>query len=176
MTSTTSAPLENSPTRAPTTRILCLGNDILADDALGFVVANYLQELASPEIEIVSSAESGFHLLDHVLDVDTLVVIDTVQTGLAPPGTTYQLCPDDMQVVTGGSPHYIGLSEILALARRLGLAVANNIVIFAVECSDRLAVGGEMSPAVRAAVPLLLGELHCLLATNCSSRPPSLAG
>ena len=172
MTSSINAPLGNSAKRAPTTRILCLGNDILADDALGFLVADSLREFAFPEIDIVSSAESGFHLLDHILDVHTLVVIDTVKTGLAPPGTIYQLRLDEMQVVIGGSPHYIGLSETFALARRLKLPVGNNVLILAVECSDCLTVGGEMSPAVRAAIPPLLGELRRLMATNCVSRPP----
>jgi len=175
VTSSTNAPLGSSAARAPTARVLCLGNDILADDAMGFFVADSLRELAFPEIDIVSSAESGFYLLDYILDVHTLVVIDTVKTGLAPPGTIYQLRPDEMQVVTGGSPHYIGLSETLALARRLNLPVANNVLIFAVECSDCLTVGGEMSPAVRAAIPPLLGELRRLLATNCVRRPPSPA-
>lgn len=164
MTSSINTPLGNSATCTPTTRVLCLGNDILADDALGLLVADYLREFDFPEIDIVSSAESGFHLLDYVLDVHTLIVIDTVKTGLAPPGTICQLRPDEMQVVTGGSPHYIGLSETLALARRLKLPVAINVIILAVECSDCLTVGGEMSPAVRAAIPPLLGELRRLLA------------
>ena len=163
MTSSTNTPFGNQAARAPTMRILCLGNDILADDTLGFLVADYLRELALPGIDIVSSAESGFHLLDYVLDVHTLVVIDTVKTGLAPPGTIYQLLPDEMQVVTGGSPHYIGLSETLALARRLKLPVADNVFILAVECSDCLTIGGEMHPAVRAAISPLLAELQRLL-------------
>ncbi len=163
MTSSTNTPLGNQAARAPTTRILCLGNDILTDDALGFLVADYLREFALPEIDIVSSAESGFHLLDYVLDIHTLVVIDTVKTGLAPPGTIYQLHPDEMQVVTGGSPHYIGLSETLTLARCLKLPVANNVHILAVECSDCLTIGGEMHPAVTAAILPLLAELQCLL-------------
>ncbi len=90
-------------------------------------------------------------------------IIDTVKTGLAPPGTIYQLRPDEMQVVTGGSPHYIGLSETLALARRLKLPVADNVFILAVECSDCLTIGGEMHPAVRAAISPLLAELQRLL-------------
>lgn len=163
MTSSINAPFGNSAARAPTTRILCLGNDILADDALGFLVADYLREFAFPEIDIVSSAESGFHLLDYVLDIHTLIVIDTVKTDLTPPGTIYQLRPHEMQVATGGSPHYTGLSETLTLARRLNLRVADNVFMLAVECSDCLTVGGEMSPAVRAAIPQLLAELHRLL-------------
>jgi len=157
VTSASTAPVN---TRAPTTRILCLGNDILADDALGFLVADRLRELAPRGVDIVSSAESGLHLLDHVLDVDTLVVIDTLQTGLVQPGTIFCLYPDQMQVVPGGSLHYVGLSETLALAQCLGLSVANDVVIFAVECSDRLAVGGEMHPAVHAAIPALMRELR----------------
>jgi hydrogenase maturation protease len=157
---------------APATRVLCLGNDILADDALGLVIADRLREFALPGIEIVSSVESGFHLLDHLLDIQVLVVVDTVQTGLAPPGTIYQLRPDEMHVAAGGSPHYVGLSETLALARRLGLPAAHDIVILAVECSDRLAVGGEMHPDVRAAIPPLLRKLYALLLPHARAAIP----
>ena len=38
MTSSTNTLLGNQAARAPTTRILCLGNHILADDALGFLL------------------------------------------------------------------------------------------------------------------------------------------
>jgi hydrogenase maturation protease len=54
--------------RALSTRVLCLGNDLLADDAFGPVVARTLKELYLPGVEVVESPASGLHLLEHVLD------------------------------------------------------------------------------------------------------------
>jgi hydrogenase maturation protease len=140
---------------APAVRVLCLGNELLADDCLGYIVADRLRPFASPQAEIVSTSESGFHLLDYLLGVHRLIVLDTIQTGAATPGTIYQFRENDLQSVPGGSPHYIGLFETLALARLLGLPVAEEISILAVETADCLTVGGELHPEVRAAIPIL---------------------
>jgi hydrogenase maturation protease len=144
-------------------RVLCLGNELLADDALGCVVADRLRPFASPQTEIVSTSESGFHLLDYLLGVRHLVVLDTIQTGAATPGTIHEFRENNPQSVPGGSPHYIGLFETLALAHLLGLPVAEEIVILAVETADCLTVGGELHPEVRAAIPILTGLVQDLI-------------
>ena len=137
-------------------RILCLGNDLLGDDSLGSVVAEHIRQFAPPEVEVVSTPETGFHLLDYVLNTKRLVVIDTVRTGTAPPGTIYVFRDGDLKALPGGSPHYVGLYEVLALSRRLGLPVAEEVAILAVEAADCTTLGGEMHPAVRAAIPVLI--------------------
>jgi len=144
-------------------RILCLGNDLLADDSLGSIVAEQIRQLAPPNVEVVSTAESGFHLLDYVLDTRCLVVVDTVVSGSAPPGTIYAFHDHELQVVPGGSPHYVGLNETLALARQLGLSVAEEVVFLAVEAADCLTLGAEVHPAVQEAIPRLLGMLRNLM-------------
>jgi hydrogenase maturation protease len=137
-------------------RILCLGNDLLGDDSLGSVMAEHIRQFAPPEVEVVSTFETGFHLLDYVLNTKRLVVIDTVRTGTAPTGTIYVFRDDDLKALPGGSPHYVGLYEVLALSRRLGLPVAEEVAILAVEAADCSTLGGEMHPAVRAAIPVLI--------------------
>lgn len=144
-------------------RILCLGNDLLADDSLGIIVAEQIRQLVPSNVEVISTAESGFHLLDYVLDTRRLVVVDTVVTGSAPPGTIYAFHDHELQVIPGGSPHYIGLNETLALARQLGLPVAEEVVFLAVEAADCLTLGGEVHPAVRAAIPGLIGMVRNLV-------------
>ena len=146
----------SSATQNVTLRILCLGNDLLGDDSLGSMVAEHIRPFASPEAEVVSSPETGFHLLDYVLNTRRLVVIDTVRTSTAPAGTIYVFRDGDLKSLPGGSPHYVGLYEVLALARRLGLPVAEEVVILAVEAADCSTVCGEMHPAVRAAIPALI--------------------
>jgi hydrogenase maturation protease len=137
-------------------RVLCLGNELLADDSLGSIVAEQLRPYAPPDVEVVSTPETGFHLLDYVLNTRRLIVIDTVMTGTAPVGTIFELRDAGLKVIPGGSPHYIGLFEVLTLASKLGLPVAKEVLILAVEAADCLQLGGVMHPAVRSAIPALV--------------------
>ncbi len=152
----TSEMSSSTAVRKVSMRVLCLGNDLLADDSLGSMVAEHIRQFAPPEVEVISTPETGFHLLDYVLNTCRLVVIDTVRTGTAPAGTIFVFRDGDLRAVPGRSPHYVGLYEVLALARRLGLPVAEEVVILAVEAADCTTVGGEMHSAVRAAIPVLI--------------------
>jgi len=141
-------------------RLLCLGNDILADDAFGIRVAEKLRERLPETIDVVSSMESGLRLMDYILGVPRVVVIDTVQTGSAPPGTIFTLREGDFDVAHGSSAHYIGLFETLALGRKLDLPVASDLAIIAVEAADCQTLGGEMDPAVERAIPEVVGRVE----------------
>src|SRR5208283_5509171 len=46
-------------------RILCLGNELLADDAFGSAVAEELRR-RFPTMDVVFTTDSGFHLLDNL--------------------------------------------------------------------------------------------------------------
>ncbi|MBM3744487.1 MAG: hydrogenase maturation protease [Acidobacteria bacterium] len=146
----------------PRTRLLGLGNDILADDALGILAAREIERLALPGLQVVTSSESGLSLLDYVQDVDRLIVIDSIQTARAEPGTIHLVREEDVAAPPGGSPHFIGLFETLALGRALGLRVPGEVIIIAVEAADCLTLGGPMHPAVAASIPRvaeLVGDL-----------------
>lgn len=137
-------------------RILCLGNDLLADDSLGSVVATQVREWAPEEVEVVSTSETGVRLLDFILETDYLLVIDTVTSGTDPPGAISVYREEDFGAIGGGSLHYIGLKEVLMLGRRLRLPVPKVVVLVVVQAADCSTVGGEMHPAVRAALPALV--------------------
>ncbi len=66
-----------------------------------FVVADQLRQFAFSDVDICCTAESGLHLLDRALGVGHLVVIDTVQTDNAPPGTIYQFLDSELPPVRG---------------------------------------------------------------------------
>jgi hydrogenase maturation protease len=142
------------PSTGPSLRILALGNDILGDDAFAFLVAQRVRERI-PGVEVRCSSASGFHLLDDLLGVERLVVVDTVMTGNAPPGTVYVVREGDLEVTPGNSPHYTGIFETLSLARALNLNAPREVLIIAVEAADCLTVGGPMHPAVEAVVPVI---------------------
>jgi hydrogenase maturation protease len=160
---TNAAPLAAAEGQRVRVRVLCLGNDLLADDSLGSVVAERIRQCAPPDVEVVSTPEAGFHLLDYVLDVSSLIVIDTVVTGTADPGTIYVLHERDLKTAPGGSAHYIGLQETLSIARALHLSVAETVVVLAVEAADCSTLGGAMHPAVHTAIPVLVDWVRAMI-------------
>jgi hydrogenase maturation protease len=146
-------------------RVLGLGNEILADDAFGILAARELAKLFPPdEVEVVESSESGLHLLDQVTNVSRLVVIDTVQTGRAAPGTIIEVREQDVRAAPGNAAHGTGLFDALALARQLGFSVPTEVVILAVEAADCLTLGAPMHPAVAAALPGVVDQAKAIIA------------
>jgi len=144
-------------------RILGLGNDLLADDRLGLVAAWELGRRFGDQVEAVCSYTSGFDLLDDLVGASRLLVLDTLATGAAPPGTAYEVTEDDVAAPQGGSPHYVGLVEALRLGRSLGLDMPSEVVILAVEPEDVLTVGGAMSSAVAGAIEPLLDRAGAIV-------------
>lgn len=139
---------------SPAVRILCLGNDLLADDALGSAVADRLAGEAEPEVEVVYTPGTGFDLLDHLTGAGRrLVLIDAIRTGRSAPGTIHEFTEAELSAPAGPSPHYVGLLEVLQLARALALRVPEEIRVLAVETADETTVGGAMHPLVEDAIP-----------------------
>lgn len=149
-----------------TTKILCLGNSLLADDGLGPAVAEQLRRLHVPHVEVIETAESGFYLLDHVLDCSRLIVVDAITTRHSPPGTIYSLREAEARGSPGGSPHYVGLFDVLETARQMGLAAPAELLVLAVEVEDLLTIGGAMTPHVREAVPAVVARIRDLLSVH----------
>lgn len=170
------------------TRVLCLGNELISDDALGVVAARRLfRRLAvagtpvpGPSfdpavtvrafelprvglVEVVETALTGLYLLEAVVGASRLIVVDTIATGATEPGTVLELQESDLAGPRGGSPHYIGLLEALDLARALGLEVPADVVVVAVEAGDSMTVGGEMTRPVWAAVPVVVARAMALI-------------
>lgn len=148
-------------------RLLCLGNDVLADDAFGIRVAERLRSVLPDAVDVVPCMESGIRLIDHLLGVPRVLVIDTVQTGRVPPGTILEFREGDIEFTPGSSAHYIGLFEALALGRKLELPVAEEVAIIAVEAADCRTLGARMNPAVESAMPEVIDRIQEWL--SCTS-------
>ena len=151
-------------------RVLCLGNELLADDAFGLVVAEELRG-RFPQMDVGFTSDSGFHLLDYLTDIDLLVVVDGIQTGNVPPGILFVLRSSDMKSVYGPSPGYVVLLETLQLAQELLLNVPKDVFILAVEAADCLTLGGAMHDTVKSTVGLVTD----LVAEISHNREPAKA-
>ena len=143
---------ETEPRAFVPVRVVGLGNEILADDAFGILVARQIERLFPDRFQVVESSAAGFDLLDHLLGARHVILVDTVMTGAAPPGTIRVFSAAEIPPGGGIAPHFFGLAEALALGKQLHLDVAEDAVVIAVEAADCTTLGGAMHPDVRCAI------------------------
>jgi hydrogenase maturation protease len=145
------APTPKAPPRQKPVLVLGLGNDILSDDAVGLNVAREIRQhlSGSDDIDVQETSEMGLSLLDYIVGFKDLVLVDAVQTGQAPPGFLYEWDLSRLKVLPVVSPHFLGVGEIVALGRQLGLSVPHRVKIFAIEVQDPFTVKACMTPPLR---------------------------
>ncbi|MBN2326169.1 MAG: hydrogenase maturation protease [Candidatus Omnitrophica bacterium] len=141
------------------TLVLCLGNDLIADDAVGIAAARQLRDRVGDLADVEESAVSGAALLEIFLDYERAVIVDAIHTHRHPPGTILKLRPGDLGQVAAPSPHYAGLPELIVMAEQMELSFPKEIVIFAMEIEDSLTIGGEMTAPIRQALPQLVEQV-----------------
>jgi hydrogenase maturation protease len=167
--------------------VLCLGNDILRDDGVGWAIADELERsqvglrvpspepraanfeprVPSPEprsIVVKRSALSGFYLLDELTGWDRVLVVDAVRTGQHPPGTVLSFPFEALGTEAGPSPHAAGLPTVIRLGRQSGVPLPSWIHIVAIEADDMESFVEGLTPAVEAAVPEAVAVIRAVLA------------
>ena len=140
---------------AQKTLVLALGNELIADDAIGIVAARQLETMLEGRAEVIATSEHGVALLDLLIGYEKLVLIDAILTGEHPAGTVFEIDSDSLRPVAAPSPHFTGVPELIVLAKQLDVPFPGDIRIIAVEVADLSTLGGSMTDAVEGA----LGEL-----------------
>jgi hydrogenase maturation protease len=145
--------------------VLGLGNIILRDEGVGVWVAESLGRRFKfpPEVTVLEGGTLGLDLLPHLDGVERLLLIDAVKLGRAP-GDIVRLEGDEVPAVLDVkvSPHQIGVRDLLAAARLMGIAPPH-VVLWGME-PERLDPGTGFSPRVEAALPLLEAKVLGTLA------------
>lgn len=123
------------------------------DDRIGWLVADALDKLVPPEIE-VRQASTPSHLLDWLEGIDRLIVCDACASA---PGTTstdhglhrWKWPTQEVATLRSANSHAFGLPQVLQLAEQLG-TLPPVVIVFGVagECFDAFA---ELSPRLAAA-------------------------
>ncbi|MCY2952459.1 MAG: hydrogenase maturation protease [Planctomycetota bacterium] len=145
------------------TLVLGLGNEILADDAVGVLVARQLKDEFAGRADVISCALHGLALLELFIGYERAILIDAIQTGKNPPGTIMELRGEDLDKVYAPSPHYAGVPEMLELAEQLELDFPKEFRIFAVEVGDMRTIGGPVTAAVAAAIPAVCERVKAVM-------------
>jgi hydrogenase maturation protease len=151
------------------TLVIGLGNPILTDDGVGVQVA-YAVRAKYPPGEALASAEpsdvtvteagvGGLHLMEMMVGYQQVILVDAIQTPGGQPGTIHHLTLEDIASAVptqhSASAHDMNLPTALEMGRRLGLALPESVVIFAIEAEDVVTFGETCTPAVAAAIPIV---------------------
>ena len=138
------------------TLVLGVGNPILSDDGVGLRVAKELKgRLDQPEVTIMETSIVGLSLLDLLTGYDRVIIIDAIQTVGGEVGQIYRLDPETLHATRHtASPHDVNFATALELSKRLGMALPQRIVIFAIEVADASTFSEECTPEVRKAIPV----------------------
>jgi hydrogenase maturation protease len=141
--------------------LLGLGNDILRDDAIGLHVAREVRRRLAGvgNVEVRETTEMGVALLDHIAGFDDLMLVDAIQTGRSPPGYLREFDIADLKTLPVTSLHCLGVSETLALGRKLGMSTPRRVKVFAVEVEDPFTVGTQMTPTLQRVMPELVNRV-----------------
>ncbi len=146
-------------TGPPSIIVIGLGNPILGDDGVGWVVAQAVEKrLAgySGNVEVECFAMGGLSLMEHLLGHQRAILIDAGNPGSAPTGSLYQFDLAELPERVSGrlaSSHDVSLQTALAMGSRLGAVLPERITVVGIETEAIYNFSEELSPPVAAAVP-----------------------
>jgi hydrogenase maturation protease len=135
--------------------VIGVGNAARGDDAAGLITARRLGGLEHEGDPVA--------LLDMWREADVAVVVDAVSSGAAP-GTVHRFdataAPLPAQLRRSSSTHALGLAEAIELGRTLG-RLPRQLIVYGLE-GERFEAGGELTPAVAAAVEAVAAALEAV--------------
>jgi len=148
--------------------VLGIGNVLWADEGFGVRCVERLAQTYAfgPDVRLLDGGTQGLYLLPFLEEVDTLLVFDAVDYGLAP-GTLKIIEDDDVPAFMGAkkmSLHQTGFQDVIATAQLMGYCPEKLILIGCQpqELEDyggglREVVSAQITPAIEIAVEKLRG-------------------
>jgi hydrogenase maturation protease len=159
------------------TLVIGLGNPILGDDGVGWVVAEQIRKALTDRpmstvdlqpVEVDCASLGGLSLMERLTDSERVILIDSIFTGRKKIGTVSQFTLSDIPDLTAGhsaSAHDTSLHNALNVGRsmHIDLPEDGNVFIVAIEAEAVYDFSQELSPAVAEAVPIAVRKVLDLL-------------
>ena len=137
------------------TVIIGLGNPIISDDGVGpLVVAELANHLNENDVTITEASVGGLGLVDLLAGHQRAIIVDAIQTANGQPGQIYQLDPSTFNKARHvASPHDVDFATALEFGKRMGMALPDQIDIFAIEAADVTTFSEGCTPEIVEAIP-----------------------
>src|SRR5664280_2938929 len=150
------------------TLLIGLGNPILGDDGVGWVVAEQVRSALShpaagipdPQtVEVDTASLGGLSLMERLTGYERVILVDAIFTGTQPVGAVSQFLLDDLPDLSAchsASAHDTSLRNALHVGREMDILLPTdeNVTVITIEAEAVYDFSQELSPAVAAAVPL----------------------
>ncbi len=156
--------------------VIGLGNSYRRDDGVGLAVATALDDLALPNVRVVTGIVEPMGLLEAWSGAALAMVIDAAVATPSAPGRVRRCTLADVVAAHEGlSSHSVDIGGTHALGQALG-RVPDALVVFTVEVADT-GHGVGLTPQVARAVPevvhLAVAEINCSgMNIECPGREP----
>ena len=155
------------------TLIIGLGNPILGDDGVGWVIAEQVRSvLLNPQsaihnpqsIEVDCASLGGLSLMERLSGSERVILVDTIFTGTQPVGTVSQFSLTALPDLSAGhsaSAHDTSLQNALQVGRDMHILLPKDeeVTIISIEAEAVYDFSQELSPSVAAAVPVALKKV-----------------
>jgi hydrogenase maturation protease len=159
----------------PRAVVIGVGNDYRHDDGIGPAVARRLESLRIPAVRVAQCDGEPTGLLDLWAGLELAVVVDAVRRDPPAPGRVWRTTVEALRgCPRAAGSHALGVADALPLARVLGRAPAE-LVVVAVEaqCLDPgVGLSGPVAAAVPDAAAAVLSELARLGLRPAGAGPP----
>ena len=151
--------------------VIGLGNPILGDDGIGWVVAreveSHLGEFEN-NVEVDCLALGGLSLMERLVGYQSVILIDSLNTGQRPQGSVVTFTLEDLVDLTYGhtsAAHDASLKTALDMGRKLDavLPADKDLHVVAVEAQHVYDFKEDLSPAIAAAIPSAVQQVFSLL-------------
>lgn len=148
-----------------------LGNPILGDDGVGWVVAREVESRireAGGSIEVDYLSLGGLSLMERLIGYEKVILIDSLTTGKHPLGTVVTFTLEDLVDLSSGhttAPHDTSLKTALITGRQLGAALPaeNDVHVVAIESQHVYDIEEGLTPPIATAVPAAVQQVLDLL-------------
>ncbi|MBS1513019.1 MAG: hydrogenase maturation protease [Bacteroidetes bacterium] len=139
--------------------VMGLGNYLMGDEGLGVhVIDVLLQEPLPGNVALLDGGTGGFHLLGHLEQYHTVIVVDATLDNNAP-GTIRLIQPRfASDFPRAMSTHDIGLKDMITALQFLDKMP--KVFLFVVSIESLQQQGTQLTPEIEAAMPELLYKIH----------------
>lgn len=119
--------------------ILGIGNPLISDDTAGLSVVRQLQACPYPEVVFQEHYSNSLDLITLISDYQTVIIIDSIQTGLREPGDWICFPLSTQFTDMPASPvnqHSLSLVDTLCIGQKLGYAMPDQCFFIGIEGSE----------------------------------------
>jgi hydrogenase maturation protease len=167
------------------TLVIGLGNPILGDDGVGWVVAREVENRlrkSDNSLEVDCLALGGLSLMERLVGYQHVILVDSLNTEKHPQGSVVTFTLEELVDLTHGhasAAHDVSLKTALDMGRKLNviLPTDKNVHVVAIEAQHVYDFKEELSPVIAAAMQTAVQKVFDLLKkingvqylTDCSS-------